>query len=186
MLNRVVLIVTGFLAVIVVSGCSEPVSYQVPEPVCFTSVNQDRLMEAGEQVLLDMHFEIEKFDVEKGVIKTYPLRGGQFFEFWRSDNVGSQNKADSNLYSILRSVDLQVTEKGTQHCLEITSRKRRLSIPEQELVSGSQNAGIFTGGSVNFQKIRLETENLEWIEMGRDYPLENRILDRIADKISDS
>jgi hypothetical protein len=139
-------------------------------------------MKLCEDVLVRMLFEIEKFDVDKGYIKTRPLRGGQFFEFWRSDNVGSENSKRSNLHSVLRTVELQVDESGGQFCVECTSHMRRLSIEESDITSFSISRGIFSGGSRKFQKLHPEAKDLEWIDMGSDSELEKRILGRIMFK----
>ena len=184
MINRAVLFLFSFLAVFGVFGCSSG-SAVLPlapgEDVCFTTDSLAAAMAVCEDVLVRMHFEIEKFDVDKGYIKTRPLRGGQFFEFWRSDNVGAENSKLSNLHSVLRTAELQVAESDDQFCVECTVHMRRLSIEETEITSYSINRGIFSG-SRTFQKLRPDTEYLEWIDMGSDSKLARRILGRILFK----
>jgi hypothetical protein len=185
MINRVVLLAFGVLLVFGVFGCSSEVFVEPVEPgvpICLQSASQADLMAICEDVLVRMHFEIEKYDVEKGYVKTWPLRGAQFFEFWRSDNAGKDNGVISNLHSALRTVELQITGSQGQFCVECKSRLRRLSIPESELTSTGVSAGIFTGGSTRFQKLRPVSDDLDWIEMGSDTALEQRILGRILGK----
>ena len=67
---------------------------------------------AAERVLTRMHFAIEKLDAEQGVVKTRPLRGAQFFEFWRSDNVSSYDCEEANLQSVRRTVELRVKKEA--------------------------------------------------------------------------
>lgn len=179
MINRVILCVFGVLVVFGVLGCSSEVYVKPGVPVCLSSTSRDQIMDLCEDVLVRMQFEIEKFDTDKGYINTRPLRGSQFFEVWRSDNVGADNRATSNLHSILRTVELQITEDNGSFCVECKSQTRRLSIEESELSNSSANFGIFTGGSRTFQKLRPVQENLDWIDLGPDPELQQRILGRI-------
>lgn len=68
--------------------------------------NKTEVMKITKDVLAQMQFEIEKFDPEAGYIKTRPLEGAQFFEFWRSDNAGAYNWLLSNLHSVRRTVEI--------------------------------------------------------------------------------
>ncbi len=75
------------------------------QALCPEGVTTAQVVEAAHAVLAGMHFTIEKLDAEQGVVKTWPLRAGQFFEVWRSDNVGAFNTAEANFQSIRRTVD---------------------------------------------------------------------------------
>ena len=182
MINRVVLLAFGVLLVFGVFGCSSEVSVEPEVPISLQSASQADLMTICEDVLVGMQFQIEKYDIEKGYIKTWPLRGGQFFEFWRSDNAGSENKAISNLHSVLRTVELQLTQADGQFSVECKSRLRRLSIPERKFSGTMNSAGVFAGGSWKFLRLRPVSENVDWIEMGSDSALEQKILGRILAK----
>jgi hypothetical protein len=182
MVNKAVLFLLVFLVVFGVFGCSSEISVEPGVPVCLFEGNIGEAMDICEDVLVKMHFQIEKFDVDKGFIKTRPLRGAQFFEFWRSDNVGAENKKNSNMHSILRTVELQITENNGEFCVECDTRMRRLSIPSRDLSGSTGKGGTFTGSSRSFPKLRPDTDNLEWIEMGTDSALEQRILGRILYK----
>jgi hypothetical protein len=59
---------------------------------------------------------------------------------------------------------------------------RRLSIPIANLSGKSTREGTFTGKISGFPKLRPDTKNLEWIEMGTDSAIEQRILGRILYK----
>jgi hypothetical protein len=182
-INRVVFWLFSITIVIGIFGCSSQVHVDPDTPICLSYSNQADLMAVCEDVLVRMNFEIEKYDVDRGYIKTRPLRGAQFFEFWRSDNAGSANASTSNLHSVLRTIELQLTDDNGGFCVECTSQLRRLSIPEPKLSSTSINNGIFTGGSRTLQKLRPKQRNLDWIEMGSDTKLEQKILGRILAKI---
>ena len=182
MVNRAVLSLFGFLVVFGVFGCSSEVAVEPGVPVCMSLGSRGEAMKLCEDVLVGMHFEIEKFDTGKGFIKTRPLRGAQFFEFWRIDNAGSENASTSNMHSVLRTAELQLAESDGRFCVECKVQMRRLSIEEAKLTNSSTNTGIFSGGSRTFQKLHPDTENLEWIDLGQDSALEKRILGRIMYK----
>ena len=178
-------IICLFLLAGLFCGCSRQVADSPSKPLCVDFSDKQNFMEICEDVLQGMHFEVEKFDFERGYIKTRPLRGGQFFEVWRSDNVGSENFAKANIQSILRTVELNIYRTGKDICVKCQTSTRRLSIPEKDITSYSANAGIFTGGSVDMQKIRpKDPTQLDWIDLGPDHALENRILKRIEQKIA--
>jgi hypothetical protein len=178
-INKFVVFTLGILLVFGLFGCVKQVHVEPDQPICLSAASRTQLMDICEDVLVTMQFEIEKFDVDKGYIKTRPLRGGQFFEFWRSDNAGSTNFSDSNMHSVLRTTELQITPDADGFCVDCTVLRRRLSIKESELTSSSINTGIFTGGSRTFQKLRPIQKDLDWIEMPADTKLQQRILGRI-------
>ena len=89
-----------------------------PRQVCLGSVDKARVMRAAQDILIDMHFTIEKADETTGLIRTHPLSGAQFFEFWRKDSVGSFNKKEANFHSIQRITTLQVAKGNEGMCIE--------------------------------------------------------------------
>ncbi|MCF7956621.1 MAG: hypothetical protein K9M75_12530 [Phycisphaerae bacterium] len=182
MVNRAVLSLFGFFVVFGVFGCSSEVAVEPGMPVCMSLDSRLEAMKLCEDVLVRMYFEIEKFDTDKGYIKTRPLRGAQFFEFWRIDNAGSENASMSNLQSVLRTAELQLAETDGRFCVECKVHMRRLAIEETDVADSSKNTGIFSG-SRTFQKLHPDTENLEWIDLGPDTALEKRILGRIMYKV---
>ena len=175
----------GLLLISCVCGCSSSVKVTPGKPLCVLFKDKERFMEVCEDVLHGMSFDVEKYDVKSGYIKTRPLRGGQFFEFWRRDNVGSGNTAEANIQSVLQTVELRIFPSGAEFCVSCQTQTRRLSIPEEEIVGFTENPGIFTGGTLTMQKLRPKNiRDLEWVETGPDHALENRILERIDKKVS--
>ena len=87
-------------ALTALAGCGSQQQVLAPEPLVVTSFSKAQAVAVTENVLLDMHFSIEKADGEAGYVKTRPLRGGQFFEVWRSDNASEYQYAQSNPHSI--------------------------------------------------------------------------------------
>jgi hypothetical protein len=151
-------------------------------------------MEITEDILARMHFEIEKYDTETGYIKTRPLEGAQFFEFWRSDNIGAQNWLLGNLHSIRRTVEINVdpvlrSTANDEKYIDCIVHIQRLSMPEQEITSSARAYAMFSRSSPALQTLRLNPEqqrDMAWIDLGRDKELENEIIKRIKTKIPTS
>jgi len=143
-------------------------------------------MSAAETTLTRMHFDIEKADPIRGIIRTRPLTGAQFFELWRSDNVGPAHVAEASLHTIRRSVELRLQPSGNQVRIDCTVRVQRLSLPENEVASVSQAYRMYSRSTATLQRLELEPEqreNLAWIDLGDDPTLAARILKRIAQDI---
>ena len=163
-----------------------------------------RAMKIAEDVLAKMHFTIEKADADpatlgidtrrwRGFIRTKPLPGAQFFEFWRSDNVGADNWLESNLHSIRRVVELNMSEQdegppqsGNRLCINCEVQKYKLSLPERHVSSSARAYDMFSASSPALQRIRLNPEQkagMAWIDLGKDTQLAAEILKRIENRL---
>ncbi len=186
-------------------GCTQQKSSppEMVTPNLSQSVNKTEMMEITEDVLARMHFEIEKFDPNTGYIKTRPLEGAQFFEFWRSDNVGAYNWLLSNLHSVRRTIEINVdpvlrstlsadsvAKAGTtkdEKYIDCVVHIQRLSMPEQEVTSSARAYAMFSRSSPALQTLRINPEqqrDMAWIDLGRDKALEREIVKRIYQRIS--
>ena len=144
------------------------------------------MMEVAEDILAGMHFTIEKADVQSGLIRTRPLSGAQFFEFWRSDNVGADNTLAANLHTIRRTVTLDISQQDRKLRIGCEVQTQRLSLPQRQVSSSARVYGIFSLSSASLQRLKLNPEQkkeMAWIDLGRDSRLEAEILKRIEAKI---
>lgn len=144
------------------------------------------LMEVAEGVLTRMNFTIEKADVQSGLIRTRPLSGAQFFEFWRSDNVGANNTLAANLHTIRRTVTLYISQQGRELRIGCEVQAQRLSLPERHVSSSARVYGIFSQSNSSLQRLKLNPEQkkeIAWIDLDRDSLLEAEILKRIETRI---
>ena len=168
-------------------GCAEFSHTTVPpEPICLQNVENSQAMEVAENVLRNMHFVIEKYDTDVGFIRSKPLRGAQFFEFWRSDNVDPASSAQANIHSIQRIAVLNFVTQPEGLCVDCDVAVRRLSIPDKGIVSESYAAGMYTHGDKSLQKLTLSTEQKEkmaWVDLGSDAALETKIIELIQQRI---
>ena len=161
------------------------------------------IIQAAHNVLRDMHFEIEKLDAEQGVVKTRPLRAAQFFEFWRSDNIGGYNTAEANLQSLRKTVELRVrAEAGDRRPeaegaynlqptasglhVECDVHVQRLALPPNEIAGVSQAYRIHTQSDRTVQALNVTPEQraeMAWIDLGEDSDLAAEILRRVEQKL---
>ena len=118
------------------AGCAENKYIKTEEQVCLPGAAKANAMNTAESVLTGMHFTIEKLDAETGYIRTNPLSGAQSFEFWRTDNVGSFNRAEADLHSIRRTIELNLSEQSGQLCINCKATTQRLSLPQDQDAAG--------------------------------------------------
>jgi hypothetical protein len=197
------------------TGCASRPPMSVDEPnapsppvqmLCQSGVTMAEVVQAAERVLTRMHFAIEKLDAEQGIVKTRPLRGAQFFEFWRSDNASSYAWQEANLQSIRRTVELRVrNEAGDRRpeaggadslppatsgllCLECVVSVQRLDLPENEVAGASEGYQVRSRSTAALQRIQISPQQrraMTWIDLGEDRDLAARVLDRIAKRLAD-
>ena len=126
---------------------------------------------------------IEKFDADALYIRTRPLSGAQFFEFWRKDNASGPAKAQANLHSIRRVAELEFSsQEGTITCVECRVKVFRLSVPERPIQGAIHFGGQYTKSHNRQQTLEIDSdraENIEWLDAGPDHDLERRILEYI-------
>jgi len=170
------------------SGCAD----SLREPALSNTsydIKKVEAMEITKDVLAQMHFQVEKFDPEAGYIKTRPLEGAQFFEFWRSDNIGTQNWLLGNLHSVRRTLEIRFSENPAtpqvfpETSIDCVVHIQRLSMPEQEVTSSARAYAMFSRSSPALQTLRLNPEqqkDMAWIDLGRDKELEIEIIERIS------
>jgi hypothetical protein len=183
---------TAYLSILVmflglfVSGCGQAlVPAPVDRPVCLGVSDSETVMVACAEVLEGIGFTIEKYDVEAGYIKTRPLRGGQFFEFWRRDNVGRKNSNEANIHSLRRVVDVELSQEGEKICVNCVAKVTRLGIvSEKDSLSMSQLPEMITGSSSSIQRLDPATDQIYWVDTGTDTMLEDELLRQIAQSIS--
>jgi len=173
--------------VFAVGGCAEERNTNLVDRICLSQTSMARAMDVSQDVLGRMHFRVAKVDADQGYIRTRPLRAAQFFELWRSDNVGQSSSLEANLHTIRRTVELKMSEDQGRLCIDCNVRAERLSMPERETPSTGRAYRLFSKSTSGEQSLMLEPEQQEqmaWIELGKDQLLASEILKRIQKNIS--
>ena len=169
------------------AGCARPERYETVEQICVPNLTKAEAMQAAEEVLAKMHFTVAKADAEQGIIRSRPLTGAQFFEFWRRDNVGAFNRAEANLHSIRRTVELDISRQDEKLCIGCDVKTQRLSIPERQVSSTARAYEMFSISNPSMQRLELHSEqrrDMVWVDLGRDARLETEILKRIERQVT--
>lgn len=172
---------------LMLTGCGKQERYEAVEQLRVADLHTLEAMQIAEDVLANMHFTFEKVDYQSGVIKTRPLPGAQFFEFWRADNVGAFNSAEANLHSVRRTVELNVKEKDEGLSITCDVQVQRLSLPEHQVSSSARAYRMFSESSPSMQKLKLTPEQkrgMAWISLGKNTRLATEILHRIEKRIA--
>lgn len=178
---------TACAALLLSAGCAREQQFDAVQQICVSNIQKQEAVRAAEVVLGGMHFIIAKSDAEQGLVKTRPLPGAQFFEFWRSDSVGRANFAEANLHSVRRTVELELSQQGEQLCIGCDVKVQRLSLPEFEVSSSSRAYEMFSKSSDSMQKLKLrpeQEERMAWLDMGEDVRLSTKILKRIEKRLN--
>ena len=173
-------------ALFFLAGCAETQKYEVTEQICVANVEKLKTIETAEDVLGQMHFTIDKADVEQGFIRTRPLTGAQFFELWRSDNVGPSNSLQANLHSIRRIVELDINRQEEKLCVGCDVSVQRLSLPEHEVSSSARAYQMFSESTASMQRLKLRPEQkkqMAWVNLDKDTKLAAEILKRIEKSV---
>lgn len=182
-MSKIIICIT-MLSLLGFAGCGRPQQVVSSDPVCL-AVTKQEAMEAAAKTLEEMHFRLEKNDPEIGYIRTRPLAGGQFFQFWRQDNADAYMTSQANLHSLRRTVDMEF-EPGQTICIRCRVQVERLSLPERPIVGMRNVAAAFTESEQTMQSIAVQKEQLEkmeWLDAGLDRGLEQKILKRVTRKI---
>ena len=177
--NLFIILCLLFSVLCILPGCAQQKSSMSDMAASDLShdASKAEIMEITEDVLSRMHFEIDKINSGAGYIKTRPLEGGQFFELWRSDNVGAQNWLLGNLHSVRRTAEINI-----DNYIDCAVHIQRLSIPEQEITSSARAYAMFSRSSPGLQTLVLNPEqqqSMAWTDLGRDEELEREIVKRI-------
>jgi hypothetical protein len=162
------------------------------------------VLQAAQEVLSRMQFPIEKLDVEQGIVRTRPLRGAQFFEFWRRDNASGFDVAEANLQTIRRTVELRVEIGDTQRAAPDEARPaadvnspgrvrivcevsvQRLSLPENEIPSISQTFRMHSESTATAQRVAVTPQQeraMAWMDSGKDPALAAKILKQVCRRL---
>jgi hypothetical protein len=165
-------LLSSVFCLLIMAGCAQQQKFEPVDKVYVPDINKTEAFAAAEDVLADMHFTIEKSDYQSGIIKTKPLPGAQFFELWRSDNVGAFNTAEANMHSIRRIAELHISRFASGFSFDCVVQVQRLDLPGPQQMGYNQNPGQVT-----------QTAGAAWTDLGKDVRLATEILKRISSKL---
>ncbi len=176
------------LSLIFVSGChhlwqSSP--GPIGQPLFVASNNQDAVWERTADVLHKYPFTIRREDRLDGVMETDYKTGSNLIEPWHKDSVGVYQKLESTLQSIRRRVVVNITPAEGGFYINVEAYKELEDLPG--LAANSAGAATFQESTPLQRDLDLvvgQTTPSGWIPQGRDFALEQDILQRLYKSFS--
>jgi hypothetical protein len=114
----------------------------------------------------------------EGRIETAPLDGATWLEPHRGDSVGSFNRWESTFQTIRRRAVIRVIPDSAGYLVEAVVEKEIEDLPNPEKATAGA-ATFRTDGSLpsrRIEQVDRSRSSPRWIQLGRDPPLEQRIL----------
>ena len=123
--------------------------------------------------------------VAEGRIEGYPLIGATVLEPHRLDSVGRYNRWESTFQTIRRRAAVRVIPDETGYLVDVTVEKDLEDLPKPERATAGaasfRNDDSLTSDHDEFvSRTRLATN---WILLGRDPPLEQRIIADLQERL---
>ncbi len=142
----------------------------------------DRLWETAAEVLRGHNLDPDRQDRLARVITTYPDTSPQFWEFWRPFPTSDFGRAEANLQTIRRRVEVQFTPltDTTEYEMSVRVDVERYCMVERQATSAAAAFQIF-GAKLPTAEGRSEPRGagVYWESIGRDEAMELALLDRI-------
>lgn len=187
---KILILLTAILTLSAVSGCHKPHPLEASQPL-YLDKNADRasVLTAAEEVMRDMQFVVEKSDAQNGYLKTRPLSGGEFFEFWRKDNADAKSLAYSSMHSTQRTVEIKLISDNDRTVVDCNVQIQRLAVPANNISDFSDLPRAFSKSSSSRQNLNLKkplVAQMSWENIGSDEKLSAYIVSRINSKLQQS
>ncbi|MBN2211803.1 MAG: hypothetical protein JW709_10455 [Sedimentisphaerales bacterium] len=168
-----------YLCLITLGGCSAPPAGQ-PQ-ICVITAERDLLWQSCDRVIRRFGFEPYLVQPGRGLIITEPQTSAQWFECWRKDTPTAYALAESSLHTIRRHVRLEVSydaaAEASINCAVAIERLHRT----EDTGALRYATNIFSQGSSSaIPRRQQDLTEVEWISLGYDMELQQKILDEIC------
>ncbi len=172
-----------FAIAVVCGGCLGPKQsrYITTRPINMErgSDRAERLWQAAGDAVRSHGFTLDRTDWREGVITTLPETSSSIFEFWRHDVQTNEDLWESTVNPIRRWIEVRVDpdDSGFWRALTIVVHKQRLSSLDRQFNSTGAAYQYFgdslpsTTGSAS-----VSSDNAQWIDIGEDPALAERLL----------
>jgi hypothetical protein len=122
----------------------------------------------------------------EGLIQTAPQDGATWLEPHRHDSVGTFNRWESTFQTIRRRAVVRVIPDAAGYLVEVIVEKELEDLPSPE--KATAGAATFRGeGSLpsrRLEQVSRTRSSPRWLQLGRDPPLEQRMLAEIQARLS--
>lgn len=141
---------------------------------------------------VDTYFDIAREErvrlvgdvVTEGRLTTMPEVGSTLLEPWRGDSVGGYERLESTLQSIRRQAIVRVSPGQGGWLVDVAVYKELEDVPQPQFATASAAAFRSENTIIRYvEPVALEPRTAGWIPLGRDPPLEQRILRDLERKL---
>jgi hypothetical protein len=168
------------------AGCLGPrrSDYVSSRPISLANRSEqaDTFWEAIQETLRRHRFRLDRVDYRAGVITTMPVTSQNILEFWRHDVDTREDLWESTLNPIRRWVECSVTRGADDAWQEVSLvvHKERFSSPDRQFNSTGAALQYFSDSLPSTTGIvKITPEYDQWLDMGRDPAMEDRLLTAI-------
>lgn len=142
---------------------------------------------------VDDYFKIKREDRVRlvgdvwleGHIETYPVEGSTILEPWRKDSTRGAEKLHATLQSVRRYAFVRVIPADGGYLLQVAVHKQLEDVVQPEHATVDRAAVRHDGSLVRNEGSPLAAPStLDWISIGRDVSLEQRILGEIQQRVA--
>lgn len=180
------------IAACLLAGCAAPPAPTEPTIARVTAEGPegyDRLWDSATEALRRSYFRIDRRDRIEGVITTLPETSAQFFEFWRPQSDTAYHWAESNLHTIALAakVNVKPAEDPDTYDLAVQVERLRYSLEERQVDNPAAAMRLFSGETPTVSgRMERPSETFQWIPVGRDQPMEEKLLALILKRYGES
>lgn len=192
MCQRLYISLSVLASILIHAGCLGPVrnDYTPTRDISMAreSEEADRLWEAAQETLRRNRFQLDRVDRRAGVITTLPVGSQHFFEFWRRDVATNRDFWEATVNPLRRWVEINFLQEddGPWQKLSIVVHKERLSSLDRQFNSTGAALQYFGDNLPSTTGlVRVTDEYDRWLDLGRDPPLEDRLLEEIFERAND-
>ena len=186
------------LLILSVSGCrlfrgkaDTGPTVSVPNPLTVPLMDRWYVMDQVSDEL-DNYFRIFREErirvvdsvMTEGWIETHPKIGGTILEPWKRDSTRGFERLHATLQTVRRFAKVRVIPTGNNYQIDVKVFKELEDLPQP---IGSSVGGQFirTDNALDVdQREAAERINAGWIPMGRDFSLEQQILQNIQQRLT--
>lgn len=167
-----------------VSGCTAPLPPETATRGAVAPDDFELVWEQSLRALRKLGFQPDRQDRANRTIATTPETSGQWFEWWRSDVADEYSMAESSVQTVQRQVKVEFgkpAQPGGAITVDVEVRVFRLDRPERQVTTASSAFNIFSARvpTVEGEPPEGSASAVQWIALGRDVAMEQRVLDRI-------
>ena len=163
-------------------GCQAPAPADGPtrhRVAAADDADLDLLWDAVGRTLERYAFRLDRQDRLAGVVTTHPETSAHWFEFWRPQPEPAYYWMESNLHTIQRKAQVQLTRVADLDAYEVdvTVQRYKYNLEERQIDDPAAALRMFGSAAPTVSgRQRTAAESAYWTELGRDEPMERALL----------